>query len=78
MHDDQYPYFNRTGPGNNVITFQNIASGARKEISSIENINEEVLRLQSEYEKVDKQKSNYDNRKSFGYIHQPSISNSGL
>ena len=28
--------------------------------------------------KIDKEKYNYDNRKNFGYVHQPSISNSGL
>ena len=78
MHDDQYTYFNRTGTGNNVSTFQNIASRARKEIANIKNINEEVLSLQSEYEKIDKEKYNYYNRKNFGYVHQPSISSSGL
>ena len=43
-HDDQYTYFNRTETGNNVSTFQNIASRARKEIANIKNINEEVLK----------------------------------
>ena len=64
MHDDQYTCFNRNGPGNNVSTFQNIASRARKEIASIKLINEDVLKLQSEYEKIDKVKYNYDNRKT--------------
>ena len=75
MHEDQYTYFNRIGPGNNVGAFQNIASRARKEIASIKNINEKVLKLQSEYEKIDKEECNYNNRKSFGYIHQSLISN---
>ena len=78
MYDDQYTYFKRSGAGNNVTTFRNIASRARKEIINIKIINEEVLKLQSEYEKIDIQKYNYNNRKNFGYVHQPSISNSGL
>ena len=78
MYDDQYTYFNRSGAGNNVTTFRNIASRARKEIINIKIINEEVLKLQSEYEKIDIQKYNYNNRKNFGYVHQLSISNSGL
>ena len=28
--------------------------------------------------KIDKEKYNYDNRKNFGYLHQPLISKSGL
>ena len=36
------------------------------------------MKLHIEYEKVDKEKYNYDYRKYFGYVHQPSMSNSGL
>ena len=69
---------NRSGEGNNVSTFQIIVSRARKEIVNIKIINKEFLKLQSEYEKIDKEKYNHNNRENFGYVHQPSISISGL
>ena len=62
---------NRSGEGNNVSTFQIIVSRARKEIVNIKIINKEFLKLQSEYEKIDKEKYNHNNRENFGYVHQP-------
>ena len=48
-------------------------------MASIKNIDEEVLKLQSEYDiNKCKEKYNYDNSKNFAYVHQPSISNAGL
>ena len=66
----------RSGVGKSMAALQKISSKARKEISSLEYISTEILKLQ-EYIINDEEKQ-FNASSSFGYIQYPSISHSGL
>ena len=66
----------RSGVGKSMAALQKISSKARKEISSLEYISTEILKLQ-EYIIKDEEKQ-FNATSSFGYIQYPSISHSGI
>ena len=76
LNETSFRAGHRSGLGKSMAALQKISSKARKEISSLEYISTEILKLQ-EYIIKDEEKQ-FNATSSFGYIQYPSISNGGL
>ena len=76
LNETSFGAGHRSRVGKAIAALQKISSKARKEISSLEYISTEILKLQ-EYIIKDEEKQ-FNATSSFGYIQYPSISNGGL
>ena len=76
LNETSFGVGHRRGVDKSMAALQKISSKTRKEISSLEYISTEILKLQ-EYIIKDEEKQ-FNATSSFGYIQYPSISHSGL
>ena len=76
LNETSFGAGHRSGVGKSMAALQKISSKARKEISSLEYISTEILKLQ-EYIIKDEE-TQFNATSSFGYIQYLSISHSGL
>ena len=76
LNETSFGAGHRSGFGKSMAALLKISSKARKEISSLEYISTEILKLQ-EYIIKDEEKQ-FNATSSFGYIQYPAISHSGI
>ena len=76
LNETSFGAGHRSGVGKSMAALQKISSKARKEISSLEYISTEILKLQEYIIKVEEKQ--FNTTISFGYIQYPSISHRGL
>uniref|UniRef100_A0A7M5UQC9 ubiquitinyl hydrolase 1 n=1 Tax=Clytia hemisphaerica TaxID=252671 RepID=A0A7M5UQC9_9CNID len=74
----QFASGNRDGLGVGLKSFQNIASKVHKERDELNNMNNNICALQKRFVDEDKERDVLKKKKVYGYIHYPSLSDSGI